>query len=176
MFLCQTVPQPPADADLRALNDSAKANAHTVRERLELHRTEPLCAACHTQTDPQGLALEQFDGIGQLRFKENGALIDVSVEFAGKPVSGAQGLGRALYEDPRVPACLVDRVWAYGRGRALEAHEDRERRRADRDHLAGLTRAFAESGYKVPELMSRIALDDHFFTVNPDPSAPIQAD
>jgi Protein of unknown function (DUF1588)/Protein of unknown function (DUF1585)/Protein of unknown function (DUF1592) len=156
IFLCQTIPQPPANVDLSAINDD-KSGARTVRERLEIHRNEPLCSACHTLSDPPGLALEQFDGIGQLRSTENGAPIDVKVDFAGKQVAGARGLGLTLRDDPRVPACLVNRVWAYGQGRAATA--------AEKGRLADETRAFSESGYRIPDLLARIAASDDFFTV-----------
>lgn len=155
MFLCQTIPQPPADVDLSALNDDSKAGATTVRERLEAHRTAPLCTSCHVISDPPGLALEQFDGIGQFRLQENGINIDVSVEFDNKAVSGAQGLGQALREDARVPACLVNRVWAYGQGRASRADE--------RSQLAELTEAFATDGYRFPDLLTRLATSEQFY-------------
>ncbi len=157
IFLCQTVPQPPADVDLSALNDD-KSHATTVRERLELHRTEQLCATCHALTDPQGLAFEQFDGIGQRRYEENGMLIDVNVNFGGKDVSGARGIGEALREDPLAPACLVNRVWAYGHGRPSNLVTERE-------ILAGHTEGFAETGYQVPELMAAMAMSEDFYKV-----------
>ncbi|MDZ4762456.1 MAG: DUF1592 domain-containing protein [Alphaproteobacteria bacterium] len=155
IFLCQTVPQPPANVDLSAINDTGKENAKTVRQRLELHRTEPLCSACHTLTDPPGLALEQFDGVGQRRTLENNARIDVSVDYLGKTVMGAQGLGQALRDNPRTPSCLVERVWAYGRGQAPDA--------AGRKQLEAITSAFADSGYRVPDLMAAMVKRDDFF-------------
>lgn len=163
IFLCQTVPQPPANVDLSAINDD-KSAAKTVRERLEVHRTQPLCAGCHALTDPAGLALEQFDGIGQRRLSENGAAIDVSVRFAGQTLAGAQGLGRALRDDPRVPACLVNKLWSYSQGRPVEVSE--------RAFLTAKAGQFAASGYKVPELMSQLASTEAFYTApRPKPAA-----
>lgn len=60
IFLCMTVPQPPADVDLSGLNN-ANNPGKTVRERLQFHRDNPTCQGCHTLTDPMGLTLEEFD-------------------------------------------------------------------------------------------------------------------
>lgn len=162
IFLCQTIPQPPADVDLSAINDDGKSGATTVRQRLEAHRTNPMCTGCHTLSDPAGLALEQFDGIGQRRLQENGLPIDVAVEFFNIKVSGAQGLGIALREDARAPACLVKRVWAYGQGRAVQGR--------DLEQLKTATEAFVQDGHRVPALLARIAASEAFFTA-PRPQA-----
>jgi hypothetical protein len=61
----------------------------TVRERVELHRRDPICASCHAKLDPHGLALENYDAIGQWRERANGEgfrgpktpLLDVSGAF-----------------------------------------------------------------------------------------------
>jgi len=61
----------------------------TVRERLELHRKDAICASCHAKLDPYGLALENYDAIGQWRDRANGEgfrgpktpLLDVSGTF-----------------------------------------------------------------------------------------------
>lgn len=166
IFLCQTVPQPPADVDLSALTNGATVGK-TVRERLQSHREQPLCAACHQLTDPMGLALEQFDGIGQKRLTENGAPIDVSVDVMGKPISGASGLGEALRDDPRVPACLINRVYAYGVGRQLDSQ--------DRSAISESTKAFVGDGYNVVRAMARLAVSDTFFTT-PAPAARTNGD
>jgi hypothetical protein len=115
------------------------------------------CAACHRRTDPPGLALEHFDGLGQLRTEENGARIDVSTELYGVKFEGAQGLGQYLHDDPRVPACLVRNVFAYGLGRATDWR--------DEDYLAAQTKLFATHGYRLPDLMVQIASSAEFFRV-----------
>ena len=158
IFMCQTVPQPPADVDLSALSNGATVGK-TVRERLQSHRAQPLCASCHQITDPMGLALEQFDGIGQRRLTENGATIDVNVDVMSKPISGAFGLGQALREDPRVPSCLVNRVYAYGVGRQLDGK--------DRAAIAEATKTFVGDGYNVVRAMARLAVSDAFFAAGP---------
>ena len=62
--------------------------------------------------------VEHFDGLGQLRTLENGTPIDVSADIDGAKFIGAQGLGKYLHNDPRVPKCLVRQLFP---GRHLEA-------------------------------------------------------
>ena len=74
-LLC-TTPQPPpqgVNTDHRWSIRRSRA-----RQQLEMHRTNPQCAACHALFDPLGLALEHFDPIGQYRDTENGLAIDAT--------------------------------------------------------------------------------------------------
>jgi len=154
IFMCLPTPNPPADVDFSRVQDSTKA---TIRGRLLDHMSNPGCSGCHMRSDPPGLALEHFDGLGQLRTMENGAMIDVSADIYGVKLVGAQGLGKFLHDDPRVPACLVRNVYAYGAGRATGAQ--------DGDYLSNQTKAFASDGYRLPDLMVQIASSPEFFKV-----------
>jgi hypothetical protein len=44
----------------------------TLRQRIELHRRDEICASCHAKLDPYGLALENYDAIGAWRERFNG--------------------------------------------------------------------------------------------------------
>jgi len=121
------------------------------------HMANPGCAICHVQNDPMGLALEHFDGLGQLRTTENGKTIDATAELKGVKIEGAKGLGQLLHDSPRVPACLVRNVYSYAAGRKPDLQ--------DGDFLADQTKAFASNGYHFPELMLRIASSPQFFRV-----------
>ena len=151
IFMCEPTPDPPADVDFSKVRDSASG---TVRGRLLDHMQNTGCTACHRRSDPPGLALEHFDGLGQLRLSENGAPIDVSADVDGKTITGAQGLAKYLHEDKKVPACLVRNVFAYGTGRKTDER--------DEDYLAGQTSAFAASGYRLPDLMVQVASSPEF--------------
>src|SRR5690606_26951899 len=120
-FMCQQVPPPPADVDFTMDEDFEVLK--TARERLQRHASDPACAGCHLLMDPIGLTLEHFDGIGAFRTHEEGALIDVSGSLDGTEFEGAQGLGQAMRDNPAVPACLVDTLYRYGLGRAIEPTE-----------------------------------------------------
>jgi hypothetical protein len=154
IFMCEPTPDPPADVDFSKVQ--ALENG-TVRTRLLAHMENEGCAACHRVSDPVGLALEHFDGIGQRRTLENGQPIDVSAELNGLRFTGAQGLGAYLKEQRKIPACLVRNVYAYGVGKAPDER--------DEDYLADQTEAFARDGYRVPEMMVRVAASPEFFKV-----------
>jgi hypothetical protein len=154
IFMCQSTPDPPADVDFSRVQDSSKG---TVRARLLDHMQNVGCAVCHRRTDPPGLALEHFDGLGQLRTMENGTTIDVSAGINGVKFEGAQGLGQFLHDNPRVPDCLVRTVYAYGVGRETDAQ--------DENYLLDQAKAFASNGYRLPDLLVQIASSPEFFKV-----------
>jgi hypothetical protein len=153
-FMCLALPPPPPDVDFSKVQATEKG---TVRTRLIEHKTNPGCFGCHNVSDPPGLALERFDGLGQHRVLENGAPIDVSAEIGGKKFAGSVGLGQFLHDNPVVPQCLVRNVHYYGVGRGLDSNDD--------EYLTRQRRAFAEKGYRVPELMRSILNDPHFYRV-----------
>ena len=78
----------------------------------------PVCAGCHAITDPIGLAMENYDAVGDYRTHENGALIDASGTFEGKPTRMCIGLQRLLHDSPSAPNCVAQRAYEYGVGRA----------------------------------------------------------
>lgn len=154
IFLCEHTPEPPADVDFSSVVDS---NAATSRERLLDHMQNPGCITCHQRTDPPGLALEHFDGLGQLRRYENGQLIDVSADLFGAHFVGAPGLGEYLYNDSRAPACLVRNLYSYGVARMPAA--------AERAFLNAQIEQFADNGHRVPALFGQMASTPEFFSV-----------
>jgi len=160
LFLCQKVPPPPPDVDFSALEDAG--DLATARDRLQVHNTNPSCAGCHLITDPMGLALENFDGAGRYRETENGVALDVSGELDGAQYVDVDGLTRAMRDHPKLPFCIVNRLYAYGTGGPVSLRYDR----AILDHFV---ERFAEHGYRVPDLLRDIALSQAFAKVRPDP-------
>ncbi|GFE80612.1 hypothetical protein GCM10011487_26120 [Steroidobacter agaridevorans] len=158
VFLCQEVPDPPANVDFAVVQDPSNVAMPTARERLIAHRTEPACAGCHAITDPVGLTLENFDGLGTYRSIENGASIDASGDLDGIAFNSADGLAQALHDHPETPRCLVEKMYRFAVGRDTEMEE--------RPYMDYLNREFKASGYRVPELMRTIALSDNFFAIS----------
>jgi hypothetical protein len=154
IFMCMPTPDPPADVDFSKVQALDKG---TVRTRLLAHKENEGCATCHRRSDPPGLALEHFDGIGQLRKLENGQLIDVSADVNGLKFNGAKGLGQMLRDDKKVPECLVRNVYAYGIGRTPAIK--------DEDYLIDETKAFVEDGYRFRDLLNNIATSPGFYKV-----------
>jgi Protein of unknown function (DUF1585)/Protein of unknown function (DUF1588) len=92
-----------------------------VRERLELHRSDPNCAGCHAGLDPIGLGLESFDAIGRARTRyESGDLVDTSGELPdGTRFSGPLELAGILADDPRFLRCATEKLFTYSLGRDM---------------------------------------------------------
>lgn len=162
LFLCQEVPDPPPNVDFSALEDAG--DVATARDRLKIHNTNPSCAGCHLITDPLGLGLENFDGAGGYRATENGVKLDASGELDGTLFDDVEGLARAMRDHPKLPYCLVNRMYAYGTGGPVAL-------KYDRAILDYFTERFAGHGYKVPDLLREIAMSKAFARVRPDPSA-----
>jgi Protein of unknown function (DUF1592)/Protein of unknown function (DUF1588)/Protein of unknown function (DUF1585) len=153
LFLCQIVPRPPPNVDFSKV-ENPDPTLKTMRERLTVHRSNPVCAGCHRITDPIGLSLENFDGAGEFRVTENGAPIDTSGTLNGKDFASPVGLAQALHDDPQVPACLVQRLYGYAVG-GLQKHDSEV-------VLPYLNQQFAAEGYRLPDLLRTVALSNAF--------------
>ena len=160
ILLCQVVPPPPPNVDFSKLNNP-DAHYPTQRDRVKAHLTAATCAGCHRMTDPTGLALENFDGAGRFREKENDHVIDASGDLDGKKFDNIAGLAQTLHDNPGLPACLVNRLYSYGSGMAATAKE--------RPLMQYLTTSFAAEGYKVPQLLRTIVLSQAFSQVSKAP-------
>ena len=157
VLLYQKVPDPPGNVDFKIVQDVGNPQYKTARARLTAHVSDPTCAACHKIIDPIGLALENFDSAGEYRKTENGTPLDASGEIDGKAFASARDLGQAIHDHPETPTCLTQRLYAYAVGREPGAGEQA--------FVGWLNARFAASGYKMPELMRRIATSDAFYRV-----------
>lgn len=162
ILLCQVVPPPPPNVDFSKLNNP-DAHYPTQRDRVKAHLTAATCAGCHRMTDPTGLALENFDGAGRFRDKENEHLIDASGDLDGKKFNDIAGLAQTLHDNPGLPSCLVNRLYSYGAGMAATSK--------DRVLTQYLTARFAQEGYKVPQLLRTIVLSNAFSQVSSVPKS-----
>ncbi len=154
-LLCWDPGDPPPGVEGLIETEEATAEPKTLRERMEQHYTDPVCANCHKSLDPIGFALENFDGIGGWRDTDNGYEIDASGQFPdGETFDGSDEMIDLLAHDPRLPACMVEQVFTYALGRGV--------RRADEPYLEMMTAAFAERGYLFEELMVLVATSDPF--------------
>ena len=121
-------PPPPPDVPALAENDEGIAPA-TVRERLEQHRANPTCAACHAKMDPLGFALENFDAVGQWRTAdaEARAPIDASGTLPdGTPFTQPAEFRRGLLQEPwasEFVATVAERLLTYAIGRGLDYYD-----------------------------------------------------
>jgi len=163
ILLCQQVPTPPANVNFAIVQDTKNVSLRTARDRLTAHRTQPTCAGCHKIIDPIGLSLENFDGLGGYRNQENGAAIDAGGELDAAKFEGAAGLGKVLHDTPAATACLVNRLYGYGAGRAPLTGEA--------EWMKYLQAQFAAQGYRLPDLMRTIVTSDAFYRISTPPKA-----
>ena len=92
-------PPPPPPPNVPSLKDDQTTQKLTMRQRMELHRANPACAACHRMMDPLGFALENFDGIGSWRDSTgpgSGPIDSSGTLPDGTPFNGPAGLREVL--------------------------------------------------------------------------------
>jgi hypothetical protein len=132
-ILAAPMPAPPPN--IPALEDSNKEGKPlSVREMLEKHRANPVCASCHQRMDPLGLSLENFDAIGQWRTTDAGKPIDASgVLLDGTKVNGPRELRAALLaQKTQFVKAVTEKLLTYALGRGLEYNDAPTVRAIDR--------------------------------------------
>ena len=120
-------PPPLPPPDVPSLEETTgEGRPLSMREAMEQHRANPVCASCHRLMDPPGFALEQFDAVGRYRTRnEAGAPIDASgVLPDGTPFEGAAGLRDALLKRPDLfVTTLTEKLLTYALGRGVEHYD-----------------------------------------------------
>ena len=126
-------PPPPPPPDVPELEEREDDGAvRSLRQRLEEHRANPVCANCHARMDPIGFALEGFDAIGRRRVADaNGTPIDTSGTLPdGRAFDGLPDLRDVLFERrTEFVATVTEKLLTYALGRGIE-HYDRPAIRA----------------------------------------------
>ena len=136
-------PPPAPPPNIPALEETNKdGKPRSVREMLEVHRRNPVCASCHAQMDPLGLSLENFDAIGQWRTTDAGTPINASgVLLDGTKVDGPAALRRALVaQKEQFVRTVTGKLLTYAIGRGLEHY--------DAPAIRGIVRAAAADDYR----------------------------
>jgi hypothetical protein len=118
-------PEPPADVP--NLDDSNIGTSASMREQLEEHRKNAICASCHRRMDPLGFGLENFDAVGAWRDKEGKFPIDASGQLPdGRRFTGPEELRKILSADRDAFArAITSKLLTYGLGRGLERYDQR---------------------------------------------------
>ena len=130
-------PTPPPPPNVPTLNEAKNGKTLTVRQQMELHRANPVCASCHTKMDPLGLALENYDAVGKWRTGFAGQPLDVSAIMPdGTKFEGPKGLqGILLSRKDQFVEAMTERLMTYALGRGVESY-DMPAVRAVRDEAA----------------------------------------
>ena len=120
-------PPPPPPPNVPTLKENvAGEKPQSVRERMEQHRANPVCASCHKIMDPLGFALENFDAVGGWRTTESGVTIDASGQLVdGTKVDGPATLRQALLKHrAEFAGTVASKLLTYGLGRGVEYFDE----------------------------------------------------
>ncbi|HEY8518788.1 MAG TPA: DUF1592 domain-containing protein [Gammaproteobacteria bacterium] len=145
-------PPPPPLPNVPALEENVAGKPpRTLRERLEEHRKNPICASCHDVMDPIGLGLENFDAVGRWRTVEAGGPVDASGRLAdGTPIDGPVALREALTARPeQFVSLMTEKLLTYALGRGLEPF--------DMPTVRNIVRAAAKDDYRFSSLILAVA-------------------
>jgi hypothetical protein len=120
-------PAPPANVPPLNENPQREGRVLTMRERMEEHRANPVCASCHSLMDPIGLSMENFDAVGAWRSRDGasvtalGTPIDASGRLLdGTQVDGVVALREALLKQPEIfVGTVAEKLLVYALGRGL---------------------------------------------------------
>jgi mono/diheme cytochrome c family protein len=120
-------PPPPPPPGVGALDETpAAAKGASIRERMERHRSEASCAACHARIDGLGLALEHFDPVGAWRARDAAGAIDASATLpSGLAIRGLPGLRNAIRDEGALVRCLAKKLFVYALGRGVGPADER---------------------------------------------------
>ncbi|MDP7692785.1 MAG: DUF1592 domain-containing protein [Vicinamibacterales bacterium] len=141
-------PPPPPPPNVPALEETTTGKQLTMREAMEQHRANPVCASCHRVMDPMGLALEPFDAIGRRRTpNQTKTPMDLTgVLPDGTTFEGPEGLRAALLAHPdRFVTTLTQKLVTYAIGRGVEYY--------DAPAVRAITRAAADDDYRLTTLI-----------------------
>jgi len=151
-------PPPPAPPEVPILADDAEGAVltGTLRQRMEQHRSNPSCAACHARLDPPGFGLENYDAVGAWRDKEGDNPIDASAELpSGESFNGPAEL-KAILKSRKGAFIhtLSEKMLTYALGRGLEE--------SDACVVEAISKAVAADEYRFSRMVLEIVKSDPF--------------
>ncbi|QDU45954.1 hypothetical protein Mal52_44510 [Symmachiella dynata] len=146
---------PPPDVPLLSEDADAVASG-TLRQRFEIHRSNPACISCHEKMDPLGFGFENFDAIGRWRTKDSGFDVDASGTLPdGQTFNGPAELLTILKASRgEFSRCLTEKMLTYALGRGLEYY--------DKCAVDSICEALAKDDYKFTTMFLEIAKSDPF--------------
>ena len=151
-------PPPPPPPNVSEFDERVAENERlSPRQKLERHRNNPNCYTCHSQIDPLGFALEEFEWFGRDRGKRRGKPIDASAKLpTGETFRGLIGLSEVLvkHRSEDLARQFTEKLLAYALGRQLDYYDEAT--------VRNLIGEFSDRDRKVPALIKAIVLSDSF--------------
>jgi mono/diheme cytochrome c family protein len=155
-------PPPPPPANVPAIEPpTPQSPKATLRQKIEAHRNDANCAACHAKIDPLGLAWDNYDAIGQWRTREKipagvgeDPLINASGEMPdGRAFKDATDFKRRLLEDrDKVARAFIEHLCTYALRRAVAFD--------DQDDLNAIQAEAKKSNYRIQDIVRAVAMSD----------------
>jgi mono/diheme cytochrome c family protein len=159
-ILGKTPPPPPANVPPIEPTPPGSPKA-TLRQKLEAHRFDANCAACHARIDPLGLAWDNYNAIGEWRTHEKSSsgvgkdpLVDPSGTLSdGRAFKDPNEFKRLLLEDRETIArAFIEHLCTYGLRRVMTFD--------DQDELTAIQAEARKSGYRINDIVRAVALSD----------------
>jgi mono/diheme cytochrome c family protein len=141
---------PPPPPDVPSLDEGNVASSASLRQQMETHRSNAICASCHARMDPLGFGLENYDAIGRWRTEDGGAPVDATgVLPGGQAFDNPAELRRVLSDMlPDFSRCLTEKMLTYALGRGLEPY--------DKPTVRAITQKLTRSGAGLQTLVREI--------------------
>jgi hypothetical protein len=149
-------PPPPPPPNVPPLKENdGRSKPTALRERMEQHRNNAVCASCHSRMDPLGFALEHFDAIGGWRETDSGAAINSTITLHGETIDSPKAFREALLtQTAEFPRTVSEKLLTYALGRGLEFY--------DAPTVRALTRELAGHEYRWSTLVLGIVQSTPF--------------
>ncbi len=152
-------PPPAPPPNVPTLDESASAKDGkmlTTRERMEAHRANPTCNACHRFMDPIGLSLDSFDVTGRWRERENGMPLDTRGDYYdGSPINNLDQLSAALLKRPEpLVRNFTENLMAYALGRRVETF--------DQPTVRAIAKKATADGFRMSSFILGVVKSDAF--------------
>ncbi|MBI3208649.1 MAG: DUF1592 domain-containing protein [Candidatus Solibacter usitatus] len=143
-------PPPAAPPEVPALDEAEVGTAKSLRQQMEQHRTNPVCASCHARMDVLGFGLENYDAIGRWRTMDGKFPVDSSGTFPnGKSFATPAEMKKLLTANlPEFASCLTEKMLTYALGRGVE--------RFDRAAVRDIVRQMAAKEYRLQPMIAGI--------------------
>ena len=143
-------PPPPPPPDVPALNEAAVGTEMSLRQQMETHRSEPMCAACHAKMDPLGFGLENYNAIGKWRKMDGKFPVDASGTLPGGKHFNTPAEMRALLVSqlPQFAQAVTEKMLTYALGRGLESE--------DEEAVGKITARWASGNYAFQDLIFEV--------------------
>jgi Protein of unknown function (DUF1592)/Protein of unknown function (DUF1588)/Protein of unknown function (DUF1587)/Protein of unknown function (DUF1585)/Protein of unknown function (DUF1595) len=161
-------PPPPKPDGVPDLNEESVGVARSLRQQMEQHRSDALCASCHSKMDPLGFALENYDATGKWRTADGKFPIDASGAFPNGKTFNTPAEMKALLKDnmPAFSRALAAKMLTYALGRGVEPY--------DRLALQELVAQNSADGYKMQSLVLGIVHSAPFRERRGEPKQKMQ--